>query len=135
MKYLFIFLFCFPILCQAEDFYVFIDKIGKVTPGEEAGHTEYGDVVAIQLCIPQYNPTRAELDRYKVIIMDLTEEEKETLMEPEQVIDEIVGGYRTVRAKKRKLKIDKLKDIKQKEKVNDKSKVFDQLITKPSITP
>ena len=138
IKYLLILLFCFPILCQAEDYYIFIDKIGVVAKGEEAGHNEYGDVVGISPFTPQYNPTRAELSRYKVIVMDLTKEEKANLLEEDkELIDTLPTGekrYKTIRARKRKIKIDELKDIKQKEKVDDKNKVFDELIVKPVFT-
>jgi len=49
--------------CLAEKYYVFIDKIGSVEKGEEAGQNEKGDVIGCYPCTPQYKPTRAELSR------------------------------------------------------------------------
>ena len=99
-----IILLLFTFNCFAVQYSVFIDKIGFVSPGEEAGHTELGDVVVI---LPNTSkPTRAELDRYLILIINLTDEEKKQLLEK---IEGPAGYdffgkplYRTIKARKNK---------------------------------
>lgn len=123
--------------CYPEQYYVYIDKIGYVQEGEEAGHSGYGDVVDICPYTSQYKPTKAELAHYKVMVMDLTLQEEIELTEPEVELDyvdpEMGNVYKTVRARKRKIDIDKLSAIKQEEIVSDKTIVFKELILKPNL--
>jgi len=134
-----LFLFCFCLItgtASAEKYYVFIDKVGKVEKGQEAGQNQYGDVISIAPYTSQYKPTRGELARFKVVVMDLTQEEKDYLTEPEQVISYVdpvtkEEHYETVRARKRKIDIDQL-SFEQKQEV-DKNVVLEQVITKQSI--
>ena len=119
--------------CYPEQYYVYIDKIGYVAEGEEAGHTAYGDVVGISPYTSQYKPTRAELSRYKIMVMDLTQEEMTELLESEYDKDpEIYDDARVIRARKRKIDISKLSNIKQEEVVSDKAKVFNHISVKPT---
>ncbi len=108
-----------PLAC-AEKVYVFIDKIGYVQKGEELGHTAYGDVVTVAPYTSQYKPTRAELDRYKVIVVDLTQKEQEELLEPDWVgtqRDWLNGTHVEIKARKRKVDIDNMSAIKQEEEI------------------
>ena len=85
IKTLLTLIFCLlPLIASAEKYYVYVDKIGKVDVGEEAGHTAYGDVVGISPFTPQYKPTKAERARYKIMVSDLTEQERADLLEVEQ---------------------------------------------------
>jgi len=68
-------------------YYIFIDNVGKVDSGQEAGQTAKGDVVDITPYNSQYKPTQAELDRYKVKIKKLTDKEIDELLEPDQTLD------------------------------------------------
>jgi ssDNA-binding replication factor A large subunit len=114
-------------LVFAEEVYVIIDKKGIVHPGEEAGQNEYGDVVAIH---KSYIPTRAEIDRYEIMKVNLTAKEQEELLEPEEKAGEIV------RARKRKVDIDKIKKAKKKKKKGkkvDKKTFTDNIIVKPKL--
>lgn len=52
----------------------------------QAGQTEEGDVVTFLKVTPQNEPTQAELDRYQIIIVDMTEEEVISLVQPEKAI-------------------------------------------------
>ncbi len=130
MKIVLTLLFCLiPLICRAEEYYVFIDKIGIVHEGEEDGHTEKGDVVGVYPCTPQYKPTRAELSRYKVIVVDLPKEERDWLTQPEYEDDrtrEVI-----LKARKRKLNLGNLSLIKQEQKV-DKTLITNNIILKPS---
>ena len=120
--------------CFSKQYYVYIDKIGYVAEGEEAGHTAYGDVVGISPYTPQYKPTRAELSRYKIMVMDLTEEERAELLESEYDKDpEIYDDAIVIRARKRKIDIDKLTAIKQEEVVSDKTMVLKELSIKSAL--
>ena len=104
--------------CYAEKYYVFIDNIGSVEKGQEAGQNEKGDVIAICPFTTQYKPTRAELSRYKIIVADLTQEEKDSLTESEtkDVTTDGVTHKETIRARKRTVDIDKI-SAKQEEEV------------------
>jgi hypothetical protein len=134
-KLILILLFCsVATLSYAEKCYVFIDKIGVVHKGEEAGCTEYGDVVGISPFTPQYKPTRAELSRYKIMVIDLTENERNVLVEEEtRVIGKDSEGQdivETIRARKRKIDIDQLSHVKQEEEVS-KNEILQEVIVKP----
>lgn len=92
--------------------YIFIDNIGKIHPGQEAGQTEKGDVVAICPFSPQYNPSVAELQRYFIVVSDLTEEEKQELLQP------FLCGETIVKIRKRKITLTNINGIKQKDLVD-----------------
>jgi len=92
--------------------YIFIDNIGKIHPGQEAGQTEKGDVVAICPFSPQYNPSVAELQRYFIVVSDLTEEEKQELLQP------FYEGETIVKIRKRKITLTNINGIKQKDLVD-----------------
>lgn len=115
----------------ADRYYVFMDKIGIVHKDEEAGCTAYGDVVAVHPCTPQYKPTRAELSRYKIVVTDLTEQEREILVEPDFKGVDPQGDPIRVKARKRNVDIDKI-TAKQEEEVA-KSVIFDN--TSVSLSP
>src|SRR3990167_6830242 len=106
-------------ICYAEQCYVYIDKIGIVEKGQEAGQNEYGDVIGIYPYTPQYKPTPSELSRYKVIVVGLTEDEKNALLETKQklVSDGLDSYMEITKARKRKIDIDKMKSIKQEQEV------------------
>ena len=111
----------------AEQCYVYIDKIGIVEQGQEAGHNEYGDVIAILPYESRYKPTRAELDNFKVIVVNLTQQEKDILMEEDGYIEE--GNFITTKARKRKIDINKMKLIKQEQEVA-KATLINNIISK-----
>lgn len=115
----------------AEKYYVFIDKIGSVEKGQEAGQNEKGDIVGIHPFTKQYKPTKAELDRYKVIIMDLTEDNILYLTESDSFINEN-KLFITTRARKRKVNLDNITGIKQEEEVEKKT-LTDNIILKPTV--
>ena len=120
-------MFCLIVsFSHAEKYYVFIDKgIKKIEKGQEAGQTDKGDVVAITPYTSQYKPTGAELARYKVAIMDLTDLEAQELLESEMHEEEVT------RARKRKIDLTKV-TIEQ-EKEIDKAKVFKEMSIKPKL--
>lgn len=136
MKKLFLILLILNIstVCSATQYYVYVDRVGNVIKGEEAGHSAYGDVVSVVPYTNQYKPTKAELNRYKVFVLELTGIEIQNLLESEMkkiIVDgEIVEEV--VQARKRKININKLKKIKQEEVVNDKTIVFKELSVKPA---
>lgn len=89
---LFLFLLI-PSLCWAGKCYVYIDKTGNPDPGEEAGQTEKGDVVAIYPCTAQYKPTPSERTSYLIKVVDIPANVRLQLLESEVNItysDEIV---------------------------------------------
>ena len=114
----------------AEKCYIYIDKIGIVEKGEKAGQNEYGDVIGIYPYTSQYKPTSSELSRYKVIIVDLTEKEKQTLIEEEGYLEG--DDFITTKARKRKIDIDKIV-IEQEEEITDKTVITSNLIDKTII--
>lgn len=117
--------------CFATQYYVFIEKNGYVAEGEEAGHNEKGDTVTAPSYTSQYKPTSGELAHFKVIVLDLTAQDREDLLEvDEKLVD---GVLKVVRARKRKIDIDKLTLIKQEEVVNDKTIVLNELSIKPAL--
>jgi hypothetical protein len=99
-------------LVYADLYWVYIDNIGKIHPGQEAGQTEKGDVVAICPFSPQYNPSVAELQRYFIVVSDLTEEEKQELLQP------FYEGETIVKIRKRKITLTNINGIKQKDLVD-----------------
>lgn len=113
--------------CFADKYYVFIDKIGKVDKGEEAGQNQKGDVICIAPFTSQYKPTKAEKGRYQIIVVDLTQEEIQELIECEVDQDD-----NTVRARKRKVDVQSLNLTKQEQEI-DKTLLFQKIIIKPSI--
>lgn len=117
-------------LCYAEKMYIYIDKIGYVEKGQEAGHTEKGDVVAVVPFTSQYKPTRAELDRYQIIVVDITKEEGEMLLEP--VTDGSgLDSEPIIKCKKRKIDYENFSDKKQEQEAEISKTVFlDNLSTK-----
>ena len=67
------------------------------------------------------------------MVMDLTQEEMTELLESEYDKDpEIYDDARVIRARKRKIDISKLSNIKQEEVVSDKAKVFNHISVKPT---
>ena len=112
----------------AEKRYVYIDKVGTVYKGQEAGQTEYGDVVAMCPYTKQYKPTRAELERYRVFVVDVAEEDRNALTAP--IYDKEDAQKVTV---SRKLKVDldsdDIKDLKQEQTI-EKSLIFNNVIDK-----
>ena len=114
--------------CYAEQCYIFIDKIGIVEKGQEAGQNEYGDVIGIYPYTPQYKPTPAELSRYKVMVIDLTQDEKNLLVEEDGYLDP-ENNFVITKARKRKIDINKMKSIKQ-EQVVAKNIIINNLIIK-----
>jgi len=123
----------------AERHYVFIDKIGKVSTGHEAGQTEKGDIVAIVPFRPQFRPTKAELARYKIIVVDFTnDKEISDLLDgvPVSTNKDEQGNqlYDVVsKARQRKIDIDNvsLRDVKQEAEVD--KMVFKQRIIDKSV--
>jgi len=110
-----------PHLVWAAQYYVLIEKVGMVVEGEEVGHTQVGDVVAISPVTEQYQPTRAELDRYHVVIVDLTEAERDLLRKPviEIVQDEFRGSREVViKARERTVDYKSFRNQKQEAVIN-----------------
>jgi len=107
-------------LVYADLYWVYIDNIGKVHAGFEAYHTEKGDVVAVAPYLDKYKPTKAELARYFIIVADLTAEEIAELLEP----------IETVKARRRKVTVANLKNIKQEDMV-DVEILNNNIIVKP----
>ena len=72
-----------PTIGSADEYYVFIDNgVGlKESEKRQPGQGERGDVVEIAPFTPQYKPTKAEMDRYQVIVVNLTDEERRSLLE------------------------------------------------------
>lgn len=95
-------------LSFAEKSYIFIEKIGMVQIGEEAGQNEKGDVVGIYPFTVQYKPTEAELQLFQVIIADIDEQKKLDLLQPQQILIGFgeSGDAQYLREKARVLKID-----------------------------
>ncbi len=123
-------------VCFADKYYVFIDKVGKVDVGQEAGQNGLGDVVAITPFTPQYKPTIAELSRYHVIVVDLTKIEKAQLLEEETKIDgqDSDGNDLTIpiRARRRKIDFKSLSNKTQEVEIT-KSEIFQKVTVKPDI--
>lgn len=73
-----------------------------------------GVIISAVPATKQYEPTKAELQRYKIVTAELSETEVAQLLEPE------VDAGSGVMLSERKIKLDvkKLKDKKQKEKVS-----------------
>lgn len=92
----------------ADQYYVFIDKIGVVENGREGGQTEKGDVVGIYPFTKQYQPTKSEKERYQIIIADLTEAEVNNLLAPVKVLTgkNVDGQDMFITEKARAVKID-----------------------------
>ena len=118
--------------CFADEYYIFIEKIGYVELGQEAGHNEKGDVIEIAPATVQYKPTKTELDSYIIIKADLTDLQRKELLEYEYFdskgltnddIDDVI-----IKSRKRKIDIDKL-GAKQEEKVSVQ-KLTTNIITK-----
>ena len=110
--------------CLAEKHYVFIEDVGHVEKGMEAGQNELGDIIAICPYTPQYEPTQSELKRFKIIVVDgltiddiILLRERITKQEPIKL-----GSSKTItvtiKARKRKIKALKLKSYKQKQEVS-----------------
>jgi hypothetical protein len=99
---LFLFLLGWATVASAEKYYVYIDKIGHVDAGQEAGQNAKGDVVTVAPYTPQYKPTPAELSRYQIIVMDLTDSDMTYLMAEDTKMDADGQPY-TVTARKRKI--------------------------------
>jgi Glu-tRNA(Gln) amidotransferase subunit E-like FAD-binding protein len=100
---------------SAEKRYIYIDKIGEVVKGEEAGHTALGDVVDIVKYTKNNAPTRGELGIYKVLVSDLTDEEVQELLEP--MLD---SNKEIVQSRKRKIVLTNIKGIQNEETVDVK---------------
>ena len=117
--------------CFAEMRYVYIEKKGLVEKGQEAGQNETGDVIAVAPFTPQYKPTPSELSRYQVIVMDLTDNEVNNLLEEEK------NGEAITRARKRKIDLDStsVKNIKQEQVLNENQKtaVLGAISVKPAL--
>lgn len=131
-KFLFTILLCgWVTVASAEQYYVYIDKIGYVEKGQEAGQNEKGDVITIAPFTPQYKPTPSELSRYQVVVMDLTEAEVSSLVEEEKKDEQIV------RARKRKIDLSStsVKSIKQEQELNalQKTAVLGAVSVKPAL--
>ena len=123
--------------CFAEKHYVFINNLDrKVDKGQEAGQTTKGDIVAITPYTSQYRPTKAEKNRYKIIVMDLTDEEISKMLEPEtKDITHLVDGKieeekLVIKARKRKIDLTRLKTLKQEEIISDKTKILPKITVK-----
>lgn len=71
-----------PAICSADCYWVWIDKVGYVEPGEEGGHSAKGDVVSVSPCNDK-PMTAGEEPRFIRIKVDLTEDEKNALLSPE----------------------------------------------------
>jgi len=111
--------------CYGEKCYVFIDKNSSET-AKEVGQNERGDIVTILSATPQHKPTRTELQTYKIVVVDLTLEEQESLLEPD-------GKYACVRERKRKIDVGNLV-AKQEEEI-DKATLFNTVIDKSVLSP
>lgn len=123
-KWIIILLILFSSTAYAERCYVFIDKVGKVHKGEEAGCTEYGDVVQVLPFTKQNKPTRAERDNYKILVIDLTDAERYNLLSP-KVDNEIVKKARQGKFNKAWI------DSQEQEKEVDKATAFQNFSDKP----
>ena len=92
-------------LSYAKEYYVFIEKKGPVNSDD--GQSKIGEVLAISENTPNDN----ELKLFKVIIMDLTEDDIATLLMSDE------SGKKVS-----KIDIDSIKDIKNKEKISENKK-------------
>lgn len=116
----------------ADKYYVYIEEIGHVDKGEEAGHSAKGDIIAINPYTKQYKPTEAERSSYKIIVVDMTLSEKNELVKKEQKVhpldpDEFVD----VTFRKRKVDATFLSTLTQEQNVT-KVQFLDKVIVKPT---
>lgn len=99
----------------AEKYYVFIEQKGD----------DKGDIIAMLPVSPQYEPTKAELSKFKIVILDVTEEQRNILMQHEFDVD----GITIINHRLKKVDVDTLNTTQKQEislvdfnkKVTDKS--------------
>ena len=65
---------------NADLYYIFIDKVGIVEQGKEDGQNEIGDVIDVVLASSMGKPTQAELSRYHIIKVDMSEADRALLL-------------------------------------------------------
>jgi len=90
--------------CFAEKYYVFFEKLGR-------GGNDKGDLISYAPYTKQYEPTKAERQRYKIKVIDTEPERLEALMENEvEQYTDFTGQKldRVVRQRKKKIDVDKL---------------------------
>ena len=124
--------------CFADNYYLFIkkesDASSQVPKGEEAGHSEKGDVVDITPATAQFEPTTSEKSTYVIITADLSEEEKNQLLGGVYIDNKglINDDSDDVLVKARKLKIDFEKlNIKEQKDSIEKSSLINNIFVKP----
>jgi len=131
-----IFVFIICSMSEAAKYYVFIDKSSIADVGEEAGQNTKGDVIAILPFEDKYKPTKSERNGTQIIVVDLTDTERDQLLEEEVKIQGKDSDNKdiivTITARKRKINFENLGLIKQ-EQVIDKNTLFQKVILKPTI--
>lgn len=128
-----IFLSIFSTLAYAEKYYVYIEKIGIINPGQESGQNEKGDVIAVKK-VSDGEPSKAERDGFIIIIVDMLPEEAHSLIEPQYNKNYGNGSQKVIKAREKKIKIENLNLDKQ-EKEIEKNSIINNIIVKPTIIP
>lgn len=119
-------------LCYAEDYYLFIEKTGRkplqISKKDEVGHSDKGDIIAITPATPQYEPTPSEKNNYKIVVVDLTKDERDMLLESEYLNDDTDGVI--IKARKRKVDFENLNIKKTKDRI-EKNSLLSNVTVKP----
>lgn len=113
----------------ADCYWVWIDKVGYVEPGEEAGHSAKGDVVSISPCDDK-PMTAGEEPRFIRVKVDLSEDEKNALLatENENPDDDT---SKTVKNRKLSINVDNLKG--KNNGIVTKTEFYKEVAVKPSV--
>ena len=122
-------------ICFADECYVFIDKGIGYKEGEKRaiGQGQKGDVIEIVPATKQFEPTRAEFDRYQIIKANLTEKQKLDLMESKHKITIDAKGdeqIELVQQRIRKIDFESFSKKEQKAEIN-----ANEIIQKTEIKP
>jgi hypothetical protein len=114
-------------LASAELCYIYIDKVGDAN-SEQTAKINKDEVLTICPYKQQYKPTKAELDRYRVVVSDLTEEVKNLMLE--SVYDSEQEDKSIVQFRKNKINTEPIKDVEQ-EGVVDVKVLKNNIVVKP----
>lgn len=124
----------------AEKYFVFINQgVGfKETDKRNSGNSEIGDVVEILpsgnggILNSEIKPTTAELQRYRIVIVDLTAQEKENLLSCECEELDSEGKQEFTRARKSSVDYKTFSTNEQKAEI-PKNEFIQKVSTKPSV--
>ena len=114
------FMFAIISVCSSEPRYLYIDKVGKVDVGQEAGQTPKGAIIACPKISDIGEPTRAEYSRYEIRKIDITQEECNSLIEVLYDEDSTDDVKPIVKSRKNKVDYEKFNSKKQKGDITKK---------------